>query len=238
MSTLRTALGLTTEWVSPHECGWSGVTCDSAGAVTGVTLVDQPITGVLPEGVFSVLPKLQRVLVVFSTWNADFVSSIPSDLCAGNEIEELGFVNFKIFTEFPENVFECRHLTTLSISGCALFGEVPDLFSELPNLRILELYSNALNGTVPLSLAALKSLEIVELYSNKLSGELPPFASDALTVLDVRFNSLSGNLHVSTTQPSFASKPNISYIGVEFNKMTLPKQCVDVHFCYVTLSSP
>ena len=235
MEELRSALQIAA-WTNGNECGWGGVTCDFSGSVQGLSLVDQTLAAPLPLGVFSQLPHLQWVIIVFSSWNDDYTTGIPADICTGNQIYELDFSNFKLEAQFPSVVFECANLRTLNLARTGLKGLVPDLFAALPLLERVEMYENSLSGPIPLSLAALQELQVVELQANQFTGPLPAFASTALQVLDVRYNSLTGTLDVSATQPSFAQKPRIVYIGVEFNQMTLPQQCQGVHFCYVGLS--
>jgi hypothetical protein len=235
MEQLRSALKIAS-WTSENECGWPGVACSFSGQVQGISLVDQTLSAPLPTGIFSQLPSLQWVILVFSTWNDDFKTAIPKDICTGNLIFELSFANFKLDSTFPSEVFECTHLTTLNLARTKLEGPIPDLFAALPRLERVELYENSLSGEIPLSLARLQALKVVELQANQLEKTLPAFASDSLQVLDVRYNSLTGPVDVSFTQPSFARKPNIQYIGVEFNKLTLPQQCQGVHFCYISLS--
>lgn len=236
MELLRSAVGIAS-WTSGNECGWAGVVCSFSGEVQGISFVDQTLSAPLPTGVFSQLPALQWVILVFSSWNKDFKTAIPADICTGNLIFELSFANFQLDSKFPSEIFECAHLTTLNLARTKLEGPIPDLFAALPLLERVELYENSLTGEIPRSLAELQALKVVELQGNQLEKALPVFSSQSLQVLDVRFNSLTGPVDVSFTQSSFAHKPNIQYIGVEFNKLTLPQQCQGVHFCYISLST-
>ena len=236
MLLLRDALQIE-HWTSDNECGWSGVTCDFTGSVQGITLIDEVLSDPLPAGIFSSLPQLQWVIIVFSSWNENYTSTIPEDICTGNQVTELGFEHFKIGTNLPAAVFECSKLTALHFVDTGLTGPIPDLFTQLPKLERVELDKNELTGEIPESLASLPGLKVVELQGNKLTGPLLAFVSEKLEVLDVRNNGLTGSVDVTSTQASFKHKPHLVYLGAEFNKLTLPQQCQGAHYCYITVAT-
>lgn len=195
MEELRSALQIAV-WTSGNECGWGGVTCDYSGEVQGLSLVDQTLAAPLPLGVFSQLPHLQWVTIAFSSWNDVYKTAIPADICTNNLLSELDFANFQLEGPFPSVIFECVHLKTLNLAKTGLKGPIPDLFASLKRLERVEMYENELTGGIPSSLAALQELQVVELQANQLTGLLPAFLSPGLQVLDVRYNSLTGDLDV------------------------------------------
>ena len=111
-----------------------------------IVLYDYPLTGKLPEGLFS-LSNLQT-LSITRTQYMDKSALSPS---IGN----------------------LKNLTYLQLDDINLSGTLPAEIGKLSNLTWLSLNDNDFTGTVPPSYAGLVNLESFILSNNRLSGNLP-----------------------------------------------------------------
>ena len=111
-----------------------------------IVFYDFPITGKLPESLFS-LSNLKTLYIVRSIYmdNAPLSSSIG----------------------------QLTNLEGLDLNTNNLSGQLPKEIGNLTKLTWLNLSYNSFNGTIPASYSALRNLENFDLRGNKLSGTLP-----------------------------------------------------------------
>ena len=113
--------------------------------LTYLYLQDYPLTGKLPEGLFS-LP----------------------------ELETLGIIR-PLYTEgtLSPSIGNLTSLRSLALANVNLTGSLPAELGRLNKLVYANLELNRFSGTIPSSLAGLVNLEHLSLLNNKLSGPLP-----------------------------------------------------------------
>ncbi|XP_024030027.1 probable leucine-rich repeat receptor-like protein kinase At1g68400 [Morus notabilis] len=105
---------------------------------------------------------------------------------------------------FPQNI---TYLTKLSFTNNSLSGHLPNL-SNLFDLEYVSLSHNTIWGPIPLEFIQLPKLNTLQLQQNYLYGEIPPFDQPTLTVFNVSYNHLGGQIPNTSVLQKF---PNTSY---------------------------
>ncbi|PWZ43866.1 LRR receptor-like serine/threonine-protein kinase RCH1 [Zea mays] len=178
-------------------CNWSHVSCaggtGETGAVTSVSFQSVHLAVPLPAGLCAALPGL----VSFVVSDANLTGGVPDDL------------------------WRCRRLTVLDISGNALTGSIPSSLGNATALENLALNSNQLSGPIPPELAALApTLRNLLLFDNRLSGELPPSLGDLLLLESLR---AGGNHDLAGLIPeSFSRLSSLVVLGLADTKISGP----------------
>ena len=124
---------------------WHGVTTNTAGKVTGLTLRGNNLSGSLPAK----LGDLVNLTHLYLHQNA-LSGSLPVEL--GNLV----------------------NLTHLYLYQNTLSGAIPPQLGNLVNLTHLYLYQNTLSGAIPPELGNLVNLTHLLLHQNTLSDAIPP----------------------------------------------------------------
>ncbi|KAG1362512.1 receptor-like protein kinase 2 [Cocos nucifera] len=173
-------------------CNWTHIACDSAGAVTSITIQSVPLALSLPTGLCAALPSLSTLVVS----DANLTGSIPPDLSS------------------------CSRLTLLDLSSNSLSGLIPPSLSRLRHLDSFVLNSNQLSGPVPAALGGAAALRHLLLYDNRLSGPLPDSLGDLSRLESLRAGGnrdLSGPIPASLSRCA-----NLSVLGLADTKISGP----------------
>ena len=113
-------------------CTWAGVTCDSAGGVTNLTLEKNGLAGRVPEEIGG-LAHLQ-------TLNINGKRPASYHGCEGNDLQH---------SALPTTLFGLHNLTTLFAENACIGGTIPPHVGGLRKLQIAKLHNNVLSGTIP-----------------------------------------------------------------------------------------
>ncbi|KAK2971419.1 hypothetical protein RJ640_025369 [Escallonia rubra] len=203
-----------TGWSGSNPCKWTGVSCDSSGRVSSISLASKSLSGELPpdlstltslsslslqrnhlSGAVPPLSNLNSLEEIFLD-NNNF-TSIPADFLSG-------LTSLQTFTisenpslppwTIPEALANSTTLVTFLAGRSNIEGTMPDIFGAFPNLQNLRLSYNNLTGPLPTSFA--KS-GIQNLWLNNqmlgLSGVLDVIGSmSQLTQAWLHVNQFSG----------------------------------------------
>lgn len=161
---LTVPAGALADWNSRDAtpCNWTGVSCDAAGAVTGLSLPGANING-----------------------------SFPAALCRVPRLQSLDLSNNYIGPDMAsEAVAGCKALARLDLSVNSLVGTLPGALAGLPELVYLNLEGNNFSGPIPDSFGRFPKLESLSLVYNLLGGEVPSFfgAVPTLRELNLSYN--------------------------------------------------
>ena len=173
-----------TNWLTSERIMyWHGVSTNSAGLVTELSLSGNNLSGTLPPE-FGDLAHLRRLVLD----DNNLTGPIPS---------ELG---------------KLSRLTMLELSENSLHGTIPAELAALPLLDSLLLWRNELSGPIPIELGSLRSLRRLLLAWNQLSGPLPPELGNLgrLTYLSVSRNELTGTIPPQLANLSVISSLSVS----------------------------
>ena len=135
-----------TRWLSNEtECNWVGVVCDDSGVLTGFSLEQNNLLGVLPA-------ELSLLTNAYAMWFS---------------------MNTGLFGTLPTEIGSLTLLESFNLYGCGLSGTIPKEFGNMTNIKNLWLSNNLLTGTIPTTLGNLANLSVLEVQGNALTGEMP-----------------------------------------------------------------
>ena len=131
-------------------CSWRGVTCDSANAITGIS--------------------------ISSTFEgtANF-STIPNSISSLSSLQMLSIKYCGLQGTIPLSLSALSYLRSLVLSSNVLQGTIPDSLSALTNLQTLYINNNSFIGTLPPSVMSMSSLLYLDVSLNKFVGKFPDF---------------------------------------------------------------
>ena len=173
--------------------GWHGVTTNSDGRVTALSLDTNGLNGSLPSALGN-LTELEELFVVFNT---DLTGSIPAALGNLSNLEKLELFGNKLTGSIPGALGNLAKLTVLDVTDNDLDGSIPTWLEALTELESLYVGLNSrLSGSIPEQLGNLSKLERFGAAGTSVSGELPSALGNlsALTYLWLHENSLSGSI--------------------------------------------
>ncbi len=207
---------------------WYGVSVDTAGCVTRLSLSSDSLKGTLPASL-TTLSALRSI----SFGSNNISGQIPN--FNSPSLEQIWLYNNQLSATIPN--FKLSNLKYLWLSDNQLSGAIPNFdlpkvedlwlqdnkltgqipnFNLLTNLLELKIDDNQLSGTIPNF--NLKNLQKLSIRSNKLTGSIPNFNLPKLIELRIGYNELKGLI------PIF-DLPNLEYLWLNNNQLSgqIPK---------------
>ncbi|KAF7804610.1 MDIS1-interacting receptor like kinase 2-like [Senna tora] len=163
--------------------------------LTFLDLSNNPITGLIPELVYTNLGKLEYLNLTSCGLEGQLSSNL-SELSNLKEIH-LGLNNFT--GPIPTNIGLLSGLQILELNENSFQGGIPSSLGQLKELRYLDLHKNSLNSTIPSELGLCTNLTFLALAENRLTGSLPLTLSNLtkITNLGLSDNFFSGEISAS-----------------------------------------
>ena len=205
-----------TNWLSDEPIGnWHGVTTNSDGGVTEVSLAGNGLVGNLPSELGdlaalgwlflgdnaltgSIPPELGDLASLYqlSLHGNALTGSIPPELGKLTALEALDLADNSVTGPIPGWLGDLESLTQLVLSRNNLTGSIPRELGDLESLWHLSLNTNNLTGSIPRELGDLESLSTLTLNNNGLTGWIPPELRDleSLRQLWLDNNNLTGSI--------------------------------------------
>ena len=170
---------------------WDGVETDDEGRVTSLDLLQNGLTGEIPEA----LGQLHNLQYIDLGYN-DLTGTIPGTLGQLNNLQVLDFASNDLTGPIPETLGNLNSLQSLYLSGNDLTEPIPEALGQLDSLHTLSLASNDLTGTIPEALGQLHNLQYIDLGYNDLTGPIPETLRqlDNLKSLALYNNGLTGTI--------------------------------------------
>lgn len=196
-----------TGWLGPPgtECGWFGVTCNSAG-VRRIQLPQNNLVGSLPISLAGMTN-----LYIFDVSDNQLTGSIPP-LAELTDLDDFRVYNNQLTGSIP-SLAGLTNLGTLLAYGNDLTGTIPSL-AGLTNLEYFWVDHNHLVGAIP-SLGGLTSLSHFNVSHNQLTGTIPPLVGlTNLSQFSVTENHLTGTI------PSLTGLVQLEDFRVARNQLT------------------
>ncbi|KAL4367082.1 hypothetical protein GQ457_05G007520 [Hibiscus cannabinus] len=203
---------------SSVHCNWTGVRCNSDGAVEKLDLSYMNLSGRVSDEIgqlkhlsslnlccndlLSVLPETVANLTLLSSIDVSQNSlngSFPVGFGRASGLTLLNASSNSFTGVLPvdlSNVTSLTSLETLDLRGNFFQGSVPKFFKDLQKLKFLGLSGNNLTGRVPGELGQLSSLETIIMGYNEFEGGIPvEFGNlSSLKYLDLAVGNLSGEI--------------------------------------------
>ncbi|KAH7857826.1 hypothetical protein Vadar_016931 [Vaccinium darrowii] len=184
-------------------CNWRGISCNSAGNVTGLNLAYTGLQGTLDHLNFSYFPLLLRLDLKYNQLNGtipanigllsnlvyldlstnSFSGTIPLSIVNLTKVVELDFSRNSITGQLDPRLFPDRRssqaktgllsMQRLLFQDTLLGGPLPSEIGNLENLTILALDNNNFSGPIPESLGNLSKITYLHLNQNQFSGQIP-----------------------------------------------------------------
>ncbi|KAH9704124.1 protein kinase domain-containing protein [Citrus sinensis] len=223
-----------------YHCKWTGISCNSAGSIIGVSLLwyeNDNITGELGRFKFSCFPNL-RSFKIHSNYSIS--RSIPSEITALPMLQTLELPSNNLNGIIPSEIGRLRNFVHLDLSNNYLSVYIPPTLGRLSKLEILNLFSNFLYGNIPPTLCRLSKLKILNLSSNSLVGNIPPTLGQLthLTTLAIawnQINDLSGNNLVGPIPSSMGHLTRLTTFDMHSNRIngSIPLEIGNFNFLQV-----
>lgn len=223
-------------WSGSNVCKWSGVSCDSSGRVSSISLISKSLGGQLPPDLnqlsnlqsfniqknrisgslpsLSNLPSLQEAHL-----DSNNFTSVPTNFLSG-------LTNLQKFSmdenpslppwTIPDSLTDSTTLADFSASNANIMGQIPDIFGSFPSLESLRLSYNNLTGFLPYSFAK-SGIQNLVLNNQKLglTGRIDVLGSmEQLTQAWIHVNKFEGPI------PDLSLCTNLIDIQLRDNSLT------------------
>ncbi|KAM1402044.1 hypothetical protein ACFX2I_010838 [Malus domestica] len=176
-----------------HLCEWPGITCNTAGSITEISLPPDfqlGDDGNFGKFNFSCFPNIVRLRLRAS----GLKGSIPSEIGTLSKLKHLDLSYNQITGYIPSSLWNLKNLVILQLSANRLTAPIPATIGRLTSLKSLSLEWNQINGSIPFELGDLNNLEHLDFSANSLTGSIPPSLSHLvkLKALNLSMNKISG----------------------------------------------
>ncbi|XP_015968109.1 MDIS1-interacting receptor like kinase 1-like [Arachis duranensis] len=197
------------------HCTWTGVWCNSDGAVEKLDLSHKNLSGDISSdilrlkslsslnlccnGFSSPLPKYIANLTTLKSLDVSqnlFGGEFPFGLGRAWRLMNLNASSNEFTGLLPGDLGNASSLEMLDLRGSFFEGTIPESFSNLHKLKFLGLSGNNLTGKIPGELGQLSSMEFMILGYNEFQGGIPSEFGNltSLKYLDLAVANLSGEI--------------------------------------------
>ncbi len=186
-------------------------------SLTSINLSNNPeLTGAIPASLgnsplstFNIdYTKISRVedgaLASFNNTQLNIrntsLESFPSDIVTNTRITTINLNDNQISESIPAGLSNRTNLVSINFSNNRIAGSIPNI-SNWTGVTSLNLSNNQIGGKLPVGIGSLAKILTLDLSFNQIEGAIPAEIeklgsgiTDALTVLYLNDNKLSGNL--------------------------------------------
>lgn len=207
------------EWLVGDVCDWHAVSCDDNGrvtsflfvnaegngligtlpfemdllsAMTDLVIVNNTITGTLPEAFGENAKSLRSLLLP----NNVLTGNIPDNYLSNSPLEFVHLGSNAFSGPIPTNIGNTTYLQQLDLSGNLMTGTISEEIRGYEVLEALSLANNELKGTIPKEIYDLTNLKFLHINGNQLTGTISSSIGDLSSLKELRIggSELSGNI--------------------------------------------
>ncbi|KAL0419711.1 UNVERIFIED_CONTAM: MDIS1-interacting receptor like kinase [Sesamum radiatum] len=173
---------------SSAHCGWTGVLCNSNGAVEKLDLSHMNLTGRVADEIQGL-----KSLSALNLCCNGFSSPLPKSLTNLTALESID-LSQNLFIDRLPDLGNATLLESLDLRGNFFDGPIPRTYKNLGRLKYLGLSGNNLTGSIPAELGELSALETMVLGYNGFEGGIPAEFGNLtnLKYLDLAIGNLGG----------------------------------------------
>ncbi|KAF7804595.1 MDIS1-interacting receptor like kinase 1-like [Senna tora] len=188
------------------HCRWTGVQCNSDGAVEKLDLSHMNLSGRVSNDLQSL-----KSLTYLNLCGNGFSSPLPKSLANLTTLKSLDVSQNFFNGEFPLGFGKVSKLVTLNASSNDFSGFLPEDLGNASSLETLDLRGSFFRGTIPKSFSNLHKLKFLGLSGNNLTGQIPGEMGQlsSLEFMILGYNEFEGGI------PSeFGNLTNLKYLDL------------------------
>ena len=196
-----------TGWLTDCEpCNWFGIVCDFSGRVVTISLINNNLSGELPN-LFDGLPVLNRLDLPQN----NLTGSIPGSLV---DLTDLEFLNLQEnqLQGGAGGLVQATQLRELNLIGNQFAGAVTSWLPSLINLERVSLNDNQFTGPLP-ELNNLQSLQLLAVSNNTFRGSLPASLGNLPLLTGLRLENNDFSRCYPASYASFCDDTNVLFLG-------------------------
>ncbi|KAK6145718.1 hypothetical protein DH2020_022538 [Rehmannia glutinosa] len=171
----------------------------------------------------AVTTNLVLLLAIFAPVNSDLTSDSRALLEFASAVPHVRKLNWNQTNSICTSWIgitctkDKTRVVEIHLPGIGLYGPIPgNTIGRLTALRVLSLRSNYLNGTFPSDILSIPSLQSIFLQNNNFSGDINPVSlSSRLSIIDLSFNSFSGEIPFT-----FKNLKRLSVLNLQYNSFS------------------
>ncbi|XP_052211476.1 MDIS1-interacting receptor like kinase 1 [Diospyros lotus] len=173
------------------HCNWTGVWCNSDGAVEKLDLSHFNLSGTVSDDI-----QMLQSLASLNLCCNGLSSSLPTALSNLTALESIDVSQNFFVGNFPVGFGRAAVLARLNASSNSFSGDIPEDLGNATSLEMLDLRGNFFQGSIPRSFKNLKKLQYLGLSGNNLTGRLPPELGQLLSLqtMILGYNGFEGEI--------------------------------------------
>ncbi|KAK2999914.1 hypothetical protein RJ639_021624, partial [Escallonia herrerae] len=196
------------------HCNWTGVFCNSNGAVEKLDLSHMNLSGVVSNDI-----QQLKSLASLNLCCNEFSSPLPKSMSSLTSLEIVDLSQNFFVDSFPEGLGSAAGLIKLNASSNNFSGYIPEDLGNATLLESLDLRGNFFQGSIPKSLKSLEKLKFLGLSGNNLTGRIPRELGQlsSLESIVIGYNELVGEIPAE-----FGNLTNLKYLDLAVGNLGGP----------------
>lgn len=141
-------------WNFKYECkAWEGVTCDSTGRVTSLSLSNKKFSSISSS--IGNLTALTSLIL----YSCSLKGRIPSTIGRLSKLAVLSLQSNDLSGFIPEEMYKCTKLESLLLGSNRLYGPISPRIAQLTKINAVDISGNYLSGGIPPLASSIKKMD-------------------------------------------------------------------------------